>query len=158
MDDRVLRQEVLNLLRKGQAHVTVDKALVGLEPRLRHVRPGPQAHSVWEELEHMRLAQEDILRYSVDPAWESPDWPRGYWPAAGDAPTEAMWQSTVSRFQADLDEVCGLVEDAARDLTAEIPHGEGRTYLRQILLVADHNAYHLGEIVQARKMLGAWPG
>jgi len=157
MNDRVLRREILGLLRKGQAHVTVDKAVAGLEPRLRPVRPGAGLHSVWEELEHIRIAQEDILRYALDPAWKSPEWPGGYWPGEGMAPSEAIWERTLSRFQADLDEVCGLVEDPARDLTAEIPHGEGRTYLRQVLLVADHNAYHAGEIVQARKLLGAWP-
>jgi hypothetical protein len=158
MDERVLRREVLDLLRKGQAHVSMDKALAGLEPRLRHVRPAKGLHSVWEELEHIRLSQEDILRYSLDPAWKSPEWPRGYWPAEGAELTEAAWDSTLSRFRADLEEVCALVEDARRDITAEIPHGEGRTYLRQVLLVADHNAYHLGEIVQARKALGAWAG
>lgn len=156
MDERVLRREILNLLRKGQAHVTVDKALAGLEPRLRHVRPTPGLHSVWEELEHMRIAQEDILRYTLDPDWKSPEFPRGYWPPEGAVPTSAMWESSVARFEADLELVCGLAEDVARDLTAEIPHGEGRTYLRQVLLVADHNAYHAGEIVQARKLLGAW--
>ena len=158
MDERVLRLEILNLLRKGQAHVTVDKALAGLEPRLRHHRPTPGLHSVWEELEHMRIAQEDILRYSLDPAWKSPEWPGGYWPPEGAVPTEEMWDKAVSGFRRGLAEVCSLVEDATRDLTAEIPHGEGRTYLRQVLLVADHNAYHAGEIVQARKILGAWPG
>jgi uncharacterized damage-inducible protein DinB len=157
MDERALRHEIVNLLRKGQAHVTVAKALAGLEPRLRHVRPGPRLHSVWEELEHMRIAQEDILRYTLDPAWKSPEFPRGYWPPEGVAPTETMWESSVACFEADLGLVVGLAEDVARDLTAEIPHGEGRTYLRQILLVADHNAYHAGEIVQARKLLGAWP-
>jgi uncharacterized damage-inducible protein DinB len=157
MDERALRREIVNLLRKGQAHATVAKALAGLAPRLRHVRPGPGLHSVWEELEHMRIAQEDILRYTLDPAWKSPEFPRGYWPPEDATLTEAMWESSLARFEADLDRVAGLAEDVGRDLTAEIPHGEGRTYLRQVLLVADHNAYHAGEIVQARKLLGAWP-
>jgi hypothetical protein len=157
MDERVLRKEVVKLLRKGQAHVTLEKALEGLPAGLRNLRPAPPVHSVWEELEHMRLAQEDILRYSLDPGWKSPEWPRGYWPAEGTALTETAWEKTVAGFRADLDEVTALVEDAKRDLTAGIPHGEGRTLLRQVLLIADHNAYHLGEIVQARKMLAAWP-
>ena len=157
MDDQVLRLALLQLLTAGQAHVTVDKALAGLEPGLRGRRPQAEVHSVWEELEHMRIAQEDILRYSLDPAWTSPEWPRGYWPTRAE-PTEAAWSSSVSRFRADLAELGDLVRDPQRDLTTKIPHGEGRTLLRQILLVADHNAYHLGQIVQARKLLRAWSG
>ena len=155
MDDSVLREALANLLLKGQAHVTVRKALAGLEPALRGKRPGPGIHSVWEELEHMRLAQEDILRYTLDPAWKSPAWPEGYWPAQPD-PRDDEWNASVSVFEADLQHVVALTRDASRELTAAIPHGEGRTYLRQILLVADHNAYHLGQIVQTRKLLGAW--
>jgi hypothetical protein len=157
MDDQVLRLALLQLLTGGHAHVTAEKALAGLDPGLRGRRPKPEVHSVWEELEHMRTAQEDILRYTLDPAWTSPEFPEGYWPARAE-PTEAMWSSAVSRFRADLNELSGLVRDPKRDLTAKIPHGEGRTYLRQVLLVADHNAYHLGQIVQARKLLGAWSG
>ena len=157
MDDRALRENLVELLRGGHAHVTFEKALAGLDRKYRGARPGAGLHSVWEELEHMRIAQEDILRYTLDPAWESPDWPGGYWPKT-ESPTEAQWDSTISRFQADLEEVCALLADAGRDLTARIPHGEGRTYLRQALLVADHNAYHLGQIVQARKLLGSWSG
>jgi hypothetical protein len=156
MDDQVLRLALLELLTEGHAHVNVDKALAGLAPGLRGRRPGPKIHSIWEELEHMRLGQEDILRYSLDPAWTSPEWPGGYWPKGPD-PTEAGWTSSVSRFKEDLEELARLVRDPKRDLTAKIPHGEGRTYLRQVLLAADHNAYHLGQIVQARRLLGAWP-
>lgn len=155
MDEKILRESLLSLLTKGNAHVTVEKALEGLPPELRGRRPAAGVHSVWDELEHMRIAQEDILRYSLDPAWESPDWPAGYWPQEGQ-PTDEAWARSASGFQADLSEVCALVLDPARDLTARLPHGQGRTYLRQVLLVADHNAYHLGQIVQARKLLGAW--
>jgi uncharacterized damage-inducible protein DinB len=157
MDDQVLRHALLEVLTGGHAHVTVEKALAGLDPGLRGKRPKPKVHSVWEELEHMRIAQEDILRYTLDPAWKSPAWPEGYWPTRTE-PTNAAWSSAVKRFHADLDELSKLVRDPKRDLTAKIPHGEDRTYLRQILLVADHNAYHLGQIVQARKLLGAWSG
>ena len=156
MDDKVLREALVEMLTKGNAHVTVDKALAGLEAALRARRPAESVHSVWEELEHMRLAQEDILRYTLDQGWESPDWPQGYWPAA-EPPDDAAWKASVAQFHADLEEVCALVRDPARDLTARLPQGQGRTYMRQVLLVADHNAYHLGQIVQARKLLGAWP-
>lgn len=154
MDDRVLREGLIELLTKGSAHVTVEKALADLPAELRAKRPAPGIHSVWEELTHLRLAQEDILRYTLDETWVSPDWPQGYWPA--DDPGDDAWDDCVARFQADLDEVVALVRDASRDLTARLPHGQGRTYLRQVLLVADHNAYHVGQIVQTRKLLGAW--
>ncbi len=155
MNDAVLRHEVVELLTGGHAHVPVLKVLTGLDPKLRGRRPGEGLHSVWEELEHMRIAQEDILRYTLHPAWKSPDFPEGYWPKKGE-PTAAQWAASIKRFKGDLDEVCAMVKDPARDLTARLPHGEGRTYLRQALLVADHNAYHAGQIVQARRLLGAW--
>jgi uncharacterized damage-inducible protein DinB len=156
MDDQVFREQLVDLLTKGQAHVAFGGALRDLAPELRGRRPAPGIHSVWEELEHVRLAQEDILRYTLDPAWSSPPYPAGYWPAPESQPTGAEWDAARAGFRSDLEEVCALVRDSVRDLTAIIPHGEGRTYLRQVLLVADHNAYHLGQIVQTRKLLGAW--
>jgi uncharacterized damage-inducible protein DinB len=158
MNDSVLREALVQLLTEGHAHVAPKKCLAGLDPSLRGKRPGNGIHSAWEEVEHLRLAQEDILRYTLDAAWKSPPWPEGYWPPADAAPSDAEWKESVRRFLADLDEVAALARDASRDLTATIPHGEGRTYLRQVLLVADHNAYHLGQIVQTRKLLGAWNG
>lgn len=158
MNDLILRQNLVELLRGGQAHVTPEQVLKGLNPALRNVRPATGGHSVWEEFEHMRLAQEDILRYTLDAAWVSPPFPEGYWPKADEALTEEAWTKSVAAFFADLEEVIKLAEDASLDLTAEIPHGEGgHTYLREILLIADHNAYHLGQIVQTRKVLGDWP-
>jgi uncharacterized damage-inducible protein DinB len=157
MDDRIIREQLAELLIGGHAHTSLDKAVRGLDPKLRAQRPAKEAHSVWDELEHMRLAQEDILRYTLDPEWKSPEFPVGYWPQ-GPAPTDAAWKASLSRFRADLDEVVALARDPKRDLTGRLPHGEGRTYLRQVLLVADHNAYHLGQIVQTRKLLGAWKG
>ncbi len=156
MNDSILRQNLVELLRGGHAHVTPEQALGGLDPALRSARPAEGLPSVWEELEHMRLAQEDILRYTLDASWVSPDFPAGYWPPATGELTEAAWEASVAAFFADLAAVIKLVEDQSLDLTSEIPHGEGRTYLREILLVADHNAYHLGQIVQTRKALGAW--
>ncbi|HEY6548458.1 MAG TPA: DinB family protein [Vicinamibacteria bacterium] len=157
MDDRVVREQLVELLTGGHAHLTVDKALRGLDPEARGKRPAEGLHSVWEELEHMRRAQEDILRYTLDAAWKSPAFPEGYWPERP-RPAEMEWKASVKAFRADLDEVVALARDEERDLTARLPHGEGRTYLRQVLLVADHNAYHLGQIVQTRKLLGAWRG
>ena len=156
MDDQVLRSQLVVLLRGGEAYVKPRKALAGISSDVRARRPATGIHSIWEELEHLRIAQEDILRYALDPSWKSPDWPKGYWPDEVQTVTDEMWGASVSRFFADLDEFIELVQDTSRDLTAKFPHGEGRTYLRQVLLVADHNAYHLGQIVQARKLLGAW--
>ena len=158
MNDTIFRQNLIELLQGGQAHVTPKDVLTGIQLELRHVRPAEGLHSVWEELEHLRLAQADILRYTLDASWQSPSWPDGYWPAPTDHPTEERWSASVSGFFANLDDVIALAQNPEIDLTAHIPHGEGRTYLREILLVADHNAYHLGQIVQIRKMLGNWPG
>lgn len=158
MDDKVVREQLVALLEGEHAHVGVEHALVGLDPKLRAARPSPGVKSVWEELEHIRIAQEDILRYTLEAGWKSPKWPEGYWPPPTEKVNDAEWESAVSRFKADLAAVCGLAGDAKYDLTARIPHGKWRTYLRQILLVADHNAYHAGQIVQVRKALGAWRG
>ena len=158
MNDAVLRKNLIELLQGGQAHITPKSALAGLKPDLRNVRPAANLHSVWEELEHIRIAQEDILRYTLDASWESPDWPDGYWPAPIENLTEEMWSASVSGFFADLNELFSLIQDSSLDLTDQIPHGEGRTYLREVLLVANHNAYHFGQIVQIRKLLGNWPG
>lgn len=156
MNDSILRQNLIELLRGGQAHVTAEQALDGLKPALRNVRPPAGEHSVWEELEHMRLTQEDILRYTLDAAWISPPFPAGYWPKTTEPLTDETWSASVSAFCADLEEIIKLAQDSSMDLTVEIPHGAGHTYLREILLVADHNAYHLGQIVQTRKALGNW--
>lgn len=158
MNDSILRQNLIELLRGGHAHVTPKQALDGLDPALRNARAANGLHSVWEELEHLRIAQEDILRYTLDASWVSPDFPEGYWPKEAGELTEEAWTASVAAFFADLEAVVKLVEDQSLDLTAEIPHGEGRTYLREVLLVADHNAYHLGQIVQTRKALGDWAG
>jgi uncharacterized damage-inducible protein DinB len=156
MKDLTLRANLVELLRGGSAHVALEQALDGIKPENRSVRPAPGLHSIWDELEHMRIAQEDILRYTLDASWKSPEWPEGYWPSKSENISDEDWNNSLSAFFADLEEIIKLVQRSDLDLTAEIPHGEGRTYLREILLVADHNAYHLGQIVQIRKLLGDW--
>ena len=158
MDDAVVRAVVAQLLKESHAEVGPRKAFDGVPPELRSVVPFAGGHSVWDQLEHMRLAQEDILRYTIDPAWRSPAWPSGYWPAPVERVTDEMWTRSLESFFADLDAVVALVKDPKVDLSARIPHGEKRTYLRQALLVADHNAYHLGGVVATRRALGAWKG
>lgn len=151
MNDQVLRDQLVELLTGEHAHISLDSALKGLPRQLRGRRRA-QSHSIWQLFEHLRLAQEDILRYTFDPAWKSPEFPKGYWPKRP-SPTDAEWKASVKAFRKDLDEVVAFVRDPRTDLTARLPHGEGRTYLRQVLLVADHNAYHLGQIVHVRKQL-----
>jgi hypothetical protein len=152
MDDQILREQVVAVLTEEHAHISLGSALKGLPRECRGQRRGP--HSIWELLEHLRLAQEDIIRYTFDPTWKSPKWPEGYWPKRP-APTDAEWNACVKGFRKDLDELVAFVRDPKTDLTARLPHGEGRTYLRQVLLVADHNSYHLGQLVQVRKQLEA---
>jgi uncharacterized damage-inducible protein DinB len=156
MNDAILRQSLVELLSGEGAHIGEKRVLEGISPEMRSVRPSEGVHSAWEELEHMRIAQEDILRYTLDSSWKSPSWPEGYWPPPEETVTDEKWKASVAGFFSDREELVSLVKDSGFDLTAEIPHGEGRTYLREVLLVADHNAYHLGQIVQTRKALGAW--
>jgi uncharacterized damage-inducible protein DinB len=156
MNDKSLRNSLVELLRGGQAHATLQSALESIDPQKRNIRPQGFQHSIWQVLEHMRLAQEDILRFTIDPNWLSPEFPKGYWPTDPEQMNESDWQKSVTGFFADLEETIKLTNDQSIELTAEIPHGEGRTYLREILLIADHNSYHLGQIVQIRKALEDW--
>jgi hypothetical protein len=157
MDDQAkLRQHLLDLLGGGHAHLDFDAAVADLPAALRGAKPPGLPHSPWRLVEHMRIAQGDILRFSVDRHHVSPEFPDGYWPA-GDAPPEpTAWDRSVEAFRADLKAMIDLVADPAVDLYAPIPHGQGQTILREALLVADHNAYHLGQLVTVRRLLGAW--
>jgi uncharacterized damage-inducible protein DinB len=156
MDDSALRDNVVELLTAGHAHLPPDQVLTDVGRKARYRRPGPGRHTVWELLEHLRICQEDILRYTLDASWKSPEFPAGYWPKPRRTVSDHDWSAAVTAFLRDLAEVVGLARDPQIDLTAKIPHGEGRTYLREILLVADHNAYHLGQIVEVRRALGDW--
>ncbi len=154
MDDKTFRKDLIELLKGGQAHSTLEEVLKDLKPELCNRHPQKGIRSVYEELEHMRIAQEDILRYTLNPSWESPEWPDGFCPSDNDKMTEETLSSAVSLFFKDLGELIALVKNPKFDLTALIPHGEGHNYLREVLLVADHNAYHLGKIVRTLKQLG----
>jgi hypothetical protein len=154
--DKALRQHLLDLLKGGNAHATMQDALQGFPPDLRGKRPKGTPYSPWEVLEHMRLAQWDILEFSRDPDHKSPKWPEGYWPGNPEPQDEKAWDRSVNGFWQDLNSMCALVADDATDLYARIPHGEGQTILREALLTADHNAYHLGQLVLLRRLLGAW--
>ncbi len=156
MTDTILRNNLIEVLKGGSAHVTYEMALNNIDKENRHKRPASEIHTIWEELEHIRLAQKDILQYTIDSSWESPKWPEGYWPDPNIQPTEEIWNSSLSAFLADLNEVIKLVQDPDIELTKIIPHTKNHTYLREILLISDHNAHHLGQIIQVRKLLKNW--
>ena len=157
MDEGVLRAELVALLTKEQAHAPLEAAVAGVKEENRNrLAPGSE-HTLWQLLEHLRIAQEDILRYTLDPSWRSPETMDEYWPPQAGEIDDATWERAVAACLRDRDEVVRLAGDPGRDLTRKIPHGEFRTYLRQVLLVADHNAYHVGQMVQVRKALGDWP-
>lgn len=154
--DASLREHLLALLRSDSAHVNFEAAIKDLPADLRGKRPPGASHSPWELLEHLRIAQWDILEFSRNPAHVSPEFPSGYWPKTPAPPDNQAWDRSVAAFRADLDAIVALVADESVDLFARIPHGDGQTLLREVLLVADHNAYHVGQLAVVRHLLGAW--
>ena len=156
LDEQPLREHVLYLLRDGGAHIDFEKAIGGLPPQLRGAKAAGLSFTAWRLLEHMRIAQWDILEFSRNPRHVSPQWPAGYWPETDAPPDDAAWEKSVKEFRAGRKSMEKLVANPASDLFAPIPHGEGQTLLREALLVADHNAYHLGQLVMLRRLLGAW--
>ena len=157
MDEKAIRDYLGRVLDWHEAHVDLKKAVTGIPAKDQGKRPKSAEHSPWELLEHMRLATWDILEFSRDPKHKSPDWPHGYWPKNPEPPNAAAWQKSVKALEHDLDEMRKLVNDPKTDLLAPIPDGSGQTILREALLIADHNAYHLGQLVLVRRLLGCWP-
>jgi hypothetical protein len=155
--DRALREQLVYLLKGGGAHVHFMDALEGFPAGKYGTFANALPHTGWQLLEHVRIAQWDILEFSRNPRHVSPDFPGGYWPKTPMPPNEEAWDDSVAAFQRDLREMVRLVQNPRTDLFAKIPHGEGQTILREALLVADHNAYHLGQLVDLRRALGAWP-
>jgi DinB superfamily len=152
-----LREHLLYLLRGGGAHLHFEKAVADIPPALRGRTVPPVPHSPWRLLEHLRICQWDILEFSRNPGHVSPPFPDGYWPRGDAPPDDRAWDRAVDAFRTDLAAMCDLVADPATDLFAPIPHGDGQTVLREALLVADHNSYHLGQLVVVRRLLGCWP-
>jgi hypothetical protein len=148
-----LRKHLLDLLRMEGAHLSFDEAVKGFPIELRGAKPKGAPHTPWQLLEHLRIAQWDILDFSRNAAYQEMKWPDDYWPKTEAPPDDAAWDRSVEQFRRDLKAMEKLVSDASVDLTARIPHGTGQTVLREALLVADHNAYHLGQLVFVRKML-----
>lgn len=156
MSDKLLRDHLLNLLAGRGAHADCNAAFSGFPAKLRGVRPDRLPYSGWELLEHMRIAQWDILEFSRDAKHVSPDWPAGYWPETPTPPNAKAWEKSLKSFARDLSAMQKLVANPKTDLLARIPHGTGQTILREAMLVADHNAYHMGQVILVRRLLGAW--
>ncbi|NDJ74746.1 MAG: DinB family protein [Chloroflexi bacterium] len=156
--DKVLRQQLVALLRGGNAHMPFDQAIADFPMEHINTRPPEVPYTFWHLLEHIRIAQWDILDFIHNTNYKPLKWPEGYWP---DPETEAdpdEWVKTINTFRADLNALVTLAENPATDLTAELPHAAGYTVLREILVVADHNAYHIGEFAILRQVMGLWPG
>ena len=157
-NDRALREHLLYLLGGGGAHVSFEETITDFPRELRGVKPAGLPFTAWRLLEHMRIAQWDILEFSRSAKHVSPEFPEGYWPEADAPPDDAAWDRSVKALQADLRAMQRLVKNPSTNLSARIPHGAGQTILREALLVADHNAYHLGQLVLLRRLLGVWKG
>lgn len=156
MSSDSLREHLVYLLEGEGAHAGFEAAVKDLPPRIRGLKANGVPHSPWELLEHIRLAQWDILEFSRNAKHVSPEWPSGYWPPSPEPPDDDAWDKSAAAFRSDLAAMSALAADASVDLYAKIPWGTGQTILREILLVADHNAYHLGQLVLVRKLLGSW--
>ena len=155
MKDSALRAQVVSVLGWHDAHVDFDGALDGLPEALRGRVPPGSPYSIWQIVEHLRIAQHDILDFCVNPSYQEMHWPDDYWPGSP-APAAGAWDAALAAYHADLAALQALVQDERIDVFAKIPHGSGQTYLREALLVADHAAYHVGQIVLVRRMLGNW--
>jgi hypothetical protein len=156
-DNEALRKQVVELLTAGNAHVNLEGALKGLPAKLRGTKPKGAEHTPWQLLEHIRIAQWDILEFSRNLKHVSPAWPEGYWPKTEAPPSAAAWSKSIKQVRADIKAMQALVTSKKSDLFRAIPHGDGQTLLREALLLADHNAYHAGQIVYLRRLLKAWP-
>jgi len=156
MSDAALRAQLARALEWEDAHAGFDRAVDGIPEELRGRVPEGLPYSPWQLLEHLRLAQEDILDFCRNPGYAERDWPDDYWPAAPEPPATSAWDESVAAFRRDRQALARLATDPTVDLFSPIPHGSGQTLLRELLLVIDHNAYHVGELVVLRRALGIW--
>jgi hypothetical protein len=155
-NDAALRDHVAKLILWEDAHGGYDSAVDGIPPASRGVVPPGFPHSAWQLIEHLRLAQADILDFCRNSDYEEGTFPDDYWPKSAAPPYEKAWDESLASFRKDRSDVVALVQDPKRDLFATIPHGSGQTYLREALLIADHNAYHVGQLIALRRMLQIW--
>jgi hypothetical protein len=156
--DQVLREQLTNLLKGGGAHVSLADAIKGFPERKRGTYATGLPHTGWQLLEHLRIAQWDILEFSRNPKHVSPEFPDGYWPPVPAPRSDADWNKTFRAFQRGSTDMIKLINNSHRDLFAELPRGNGQTLLQEALVLADHNAYHTAQIVDLRRAFGSWPG
>jgi hypothetical protein len=157
INEKVLREELLALIRGGNAHMAFEDAVSGFPVKDINMKVPNSSYTVWHLLEHMRICQWDILEFVRNPGHVSPDFPVGYWPPPAEAATPGRWRKSIKEFLADLASVADIVNDPKTDFFGPIPHAKGYTVLREILLVADHNAFHVGELVALRRALDMKP-
>ena len=155
-DDKAMRAQLVKLLDFNEAHVAFDRAVKGIPFRLRGALPQGVEHSLWQLVEHLRIAQADILEFCKNPKYKEKTWPDDYWPRPLGPRNAAAWTRSIAAYRRDRKALQRLAANSKIDLFSTIPHGTGQTYLREILLVADHNAYHIGQIVTVRRLLGIW--
>jgi uncharacterized damage-inducible protein DinB len=155
-DDAAIRDHISRLLAWSEAHVSYDDAVKDLPAELRGRQPAGLPYSPWQIVEHVRITQDDILDFCRNAHYEEKEWPKEYWPSSPTPGSDVEWETSLTQFRRDREALQAMAVDPAIDLTAKIPHGSGQTYLRELLLVADHTAYHVGELVVARRLLGAW--
>jgi hypothetical protein len=151
--DANLRKHLIALLEGGNAHITFNDAVKEFPVEIAGVRPQGSPHSAWELLEHLRLAQADIVEFSASKDYVEKNWPRDYWPASPGPKGKREWNASVSAVRKDLETFLDILKDAGRDLFEPFPWGDGQTLLREALLIADHNSYHLGQLMLVRRML-----
>jgi len=154
-NDKSLRDHLLSLLSEGNAHISFDDFIKDFPVGLCGQKIEGLPYTAWQVLEHMRIAQWDILEFCRDAKHVSPKWPKGYWPGPGETGNEKLWKETVAKFKDELKRMESLIADPANDLFTKIPHGDGQTILREALLAADHNAYHLGVLLAISRLLKA---
>jgi uncharacterized damage-inducible protein DinB len=154
--EEAIRQQVGRLLAWEDAHVGFDAAIDGIPAALRGRKPDGLPYTPWQLLEHLRRTQRDILEFCRNSDYQELNWPADYWPSNAEPATAGAWDDSVAQFRQDRTALQQLAIDPDIDLTATIPHGSGQTYLRELLLVADHSAYHVGELVVVRRLLGVW--
>ncbi len=154
--DSIVRKQLRDLLSGDHAHMPFDDAVKDFPPEQMNTRPPHVSYTPWHLLEHLRIAQWDILEFIRNPHHVSPSWPEGYWPAQDAQADVAAWERTVAAFRADLQALQAIVDDETADLYTPLPHGEGQTIMQELLVIADHNAYHIGEFAILRQVMGTW--
>ncbi|MDX1673057.1 MAG: DinB family protein [Balneolaceae bacterium] len=155
-DQSKVREHLLEQLRGKNAHIDLQRAVKDIPFKDIGRRPQGLPYSVWEQVEHIRISQYDIVQFSLDPEYDSPSWPEGYWPANASPPSQERWEEALQAIEEDHRRMIELVEDSDNDLFKPFPHGDGQTLFREAMLIVDHNAYHVGQIVVIRRLLGNW--